>query len=72
MWAVAPERWRSSPGDPGNYSDEKRARLGIRRLPTAVDEALDSIRKRQQKRMASVRIPFFFVVVTSALDLSQD
>ncbi len=29
--------------DPGNYSDEERARRGIRRLPTTLDEALDEL-----------------------------
>ena len=29
--------------DPGNYSDEERARRGIRRLPTSLDEALDEL-----------------------------
>jgi glutamine synthetase len=29
--------------DPGNYSEEERARLGIRRLPTTLDEALDEL-----------------------------
>ncbi|GAC1401203.1 MAG: glutamine synthetase family protein [Ktedonobacteraceae bacterium] len=29
--------------DPGNYSDEEREKRGIRRLPTALDEALDEL-----------------------------
>jgi glutamine synthetase len=29
--------------DPGNYSDEERAKRGIRRLPTSLDEALDEL-----------------------------
>ena len=29
--------------DPGNYSDEEREKLGIRRLPTTFDEALDEL-----------------------------
>ncbi|GHO70713.1 hypothetical protein KSC_096050 [Ktedonobacter sp. SOSP1-52] len=29
--------------DPGNYSDEERARLGIQRLPTTLSEALDEL-----------------------------
>jgi glutamine synthetase len=31
--------------DPGNYSDEERERLGIRRLPTSMDEALDELER---------------------------
>jgi len=31
--------------DPGNYSDEERERLGIRRLPTSLDEALDELER---------------------------
>lgn len=31
--------------DPGNYSDEERERLGIRRLPTTLDEALDELER---------------------------
>jgi len=31
--------------DPGNYSDEERARRGIRRLPTTLDEALDELER---------------------------
>lgn len=33
--------------DPGNYSDEERARRGIRRLPTTLDEALDELQQDQ-------------------------
>jgi glutamine synthetase len=33
--------------DPGNYSDEERARLGIRRLPTTLDEALNELERDQ-------------------------
>jgi glutamine synthetase len=29
--------------DPGNYSDEERERLGIRRLPTSLEEALNAL-----------------------------
>jgi glutamine synthetase len=29
--------------DPGNYSDEERERMGIRRLPTSLDESLDEL-----------------------------
>lgn len=31
--------------DPGNYSDEERAARGIRRFPTALNEALDNLEK---------------------------
>jgi glutamine synthetase len=31
--------------DPGNYSDEERQRLGIRRLPTSLDEALNALER---------------------------
>ncbi len=31
--------------DPGNYSDEERARRGIHRLPTSLDEALDALER---------------------------
>lgn len=31
--------------DPGNYSDEERARLGIQRLPTTLGEALDELER---------------------------
>ena len=31
--------------DPGNYSDEERERLGIHRLPTSLDEALDELER---------------------------
>jgi glutamine synthetase len=31
--------------DPGNYSDEERQRLGIRRLPTSLNEALDELER---------------------------
>jgi glutamine synthetase len=31
--------------DPGNYSDAEREQLGIRRLPTTLDEALDELEK---------------------------
>ncbi len=31
--------------DPGNYSDEERARRGIRRLPTSLDDALDALER---------------------------
>ena len=31
--------------DPGNYSEEERARRGIRRLPTSLDEALDELER---------------------------
>jgi glutamine synthetase len=31
--------------DPGNYSDEERQRLGIRRLPTTLTEALDELER---------------------------
>ncbi len=31
--------------DPGNYSDEEREKLGIRRLPTSLDEALDELER---------------------------
>lgn len=31
--------------DPGNYSDEERERLGIYRLPTTLDEALDELER---------------------------
>ena len=31
--------------DPGNYSDEEREQLGIRRLPTSLDEALDELER---------------------------
>ncbi len=31
--------------DPGNYSDEHRERLGIRRLPTSLEEALDELER---------------------------
>ncbi|HEX4204742.1 MAG TPA: glutamine synthetase family protein [Ktedonobacteraceae bacterium] len=33
--------------DPGNYSDEERERLGIQRLPTTLDEALDELERDQ-------------------------
>src|SRR5262249_33061782 len=33
--------------DPGNLSDEERERLGIRRLPTTFDEALDELERDQ-------------------------
>ena len=33
--------------DPGNYTDEERERLGIRRLPTSLDEALDELESDQ-------------------------
>src|SRR5205823_3634150 len=31
--------------DPGNYSDEEREQLGVRRLPTSLDEALDELER---------------------------
>ena len=31
--------------DPGNYSDEEREQLGIHRLPTSLDEALDELER---------------------------
>ncbi|HEV2659388.1 MAG TPA: glutamine synthetase, partial [Ktedonobacteraceae bacterium] len=31
--------------DPGNYSDEERERMGIRRLPTSLGEALDELER---------------------------
>ncbi|GCE03066.1 glutamine synthetase family protein [Dictyobacter aurantiacus] len=33
--------------DPGNYSDEERAQLGIRRLPLSLNEALDALEQDQ-------------------------
>ena len=33
--------------DPGNYSDEEREQLGIRRLPTTLTEALDELERDQ-------------------------
>jgi glutamine synthetase len=33
--------------DPGNYSDAEREQLGIRRLPTTLDEALDELERDQ-------------------------
>jgi len=33
--------------DPGNYSDQEREQLGIRLLPTSLDEALDELERDQ-------------------------
>ncbi|HEY7417082.1 MAG TPA: glutamine synthetase family protein [Ktedonobacteraceae bacterium] len=45
-------RNRINPGepqdiDPGNYSDQERERLGIQRLPTSLDEALEALEQDQ-------------------------
>ncbi len=38
--------------DPGNYSDDERLKLGIRRLPTSLDEALDELEQDDVLREA--------------------
>ena len=38
--------------DPGNYSDEEREKLGIRRLPTSLDEALNELEREAVLREA--------------------